>query len=163
MENKWEKEIEVCFEEFNIFWKSESYYIAISNLGEIYLAIPFLSQGLQKKWMHNLCNVNISIDIIEKVKCNVENTLEHILRLFSIPNTLIYENCIFILTKRIEIENIKRFINDVNFQAFNVDLNEIDNKIAKLIKNKKIQNEFTSAIKSIRKNLRLPTSVKWIG
>lgn len=93
--------------------------------------------------------------IVNKIELDVEDGVDHIRRILARPKIHIYENLVFVLVTRIEIEYIRKYLSEHGRRELEIDFDQLDKEISHIKRDKEAGKEYMSAVRSIKKHSRL--------
>lgn len=148
--------IKECLDEFELYKKENSHYLAAAVKGEILTAISGKSNAFRYKWQSRFNEADLDAKIFHKIELDVEDGVDHIRRILARPRIHIYENLVFVLTTRIGIEYIRKYLSEHGRGELETDFDQLDKEIGHIKRVKEAGKEYMSAVRSIKKHSRLP-------
>lgn len=153
-----EVEVERCYEAFSLSWDDSDYYVALASLGSLFTLLPHLTKERQKEWHGHLRKIELTQAVIFEVELRSKGVLDHMLRILSLENMLIYENLVLVLSGEEDLERIIFLLREVYSVELSIDLSGIKRRLMSLENNLVVRKELLSAKRAMRRNARFPRS-----
>jgi hypothetical protein len=149
-----EKRYRECISDIKYFGHHKNYYMVAVTTGEMLTALSVVPERKREQWKKRLKEEDLPYHVSEELQAEIQSKLSHLSRLMALTSVLIFENVLFVLVTRIEVEYIRKFFLEYDADVA-LDFEEFDRQL--IATRCRIDTaEYASAIRSIKRNARFP-------
>jgi hypothetical protein len=149
--------------EYQRFYRAGAAYSALTRLGAIENCLKHgrLSGAVAQKWQTLLRDVPLSDEDLTKARSEAFDTLERLRRMISVGTKFIYEELLWAITMRVELQLLSDFLRSRKV-ADEIDTAAVDAELRDLGRSKENASAFRNAQNAAKRNWGIPLHTSWL-
>lgn len=150
--------------EFERLHKAGAAYPAIVRLAEIdnFLRNQRTQPRLVEKWSSAIGEVELSSEMVSSAMDDAKQSLVKLARMLSVGTTFTYEELLFALTMRVELDLFVQFLARRGIKI-DLDVTLADNELLEIARGRENIAAFRSARAAAKRNWGIPVASEWLA